>query len=150
MTVVVVMMFMATSVTSITLMKINGKCASLQKNAALGVLLTVDTCNKNDPKQTNWEGIVVGKSGSKDKTLACIKGTDLCAGYKQVGNVYQKQQQLLKKDATSLAQQWVSADGLPYNGLNLGIQLCDEAVDGFIEGRECRDTPAQQWTNVEM
>jgi hypothetical protein len=146
----VVILFMAASVTAVTLMKINGKCASLQNNAALGVLLTVDTCNKNDPKQTKWEGIVVGKSGSKDKTLACIKGTDLCAGYKQVGNVYQKQQQLLKKDATSLAQQWVSADGLPYNGFNLGVKLCDEVVNGFFEDRTCKNIPAQQWASVEM
>jgi len=147
MTVVVVMLFMAASVTSITLFGIDGKCASLQNDAAVGVLVTIEPCNKDDPKQTNWEEIVVD---GEDKVLACIKGTDLCAGYKQVGNDYEKKQQLLKKDATSLAQQWVSADGLPYNGLNLGTQLCDEAVDGFIEGRECMDTPAQQWTNVEM
>ena len=111
-------------------------------------MVTVATCNNLDLKQTNWEKIDLGKYEGKDKFLVCIKGTNLCAGYKQVGNKYEKNLQLLKRDDTSLAQQWVPANGLPDNRYNLGVKLCDQAVGGFIESRKCSGTLAQWWTTL--
>ena len=155
MTVVVGMMFMAASVTavSVALMQngygvgIYSKCMSLQNVVAVDVLVTVAKCNTADPKQTNWEIIRVGRYEGKDKFSVCIKGTNLCAGYKQVGNDYEKQQQLLKRDDMSLGQQWVLPDGSPKSRYNLGAKLCDVAVNGFIEGRECKkDVENQMWT----
>ena len=150
MAVVVLMMFLAASVSSVTLFEIDGQCASLQDEPALGVSLTVVACDPNDQKQSSWVFTPVGKHGDSTKFLTCIRGTNLCAGYKKVGETYLDNQVLLEKDVTSLDQQWIVKPGLPNNLFNLGVGLCDEVVDGLLEGRECKDVHAQRWSPIEM
>ena len=147
---VVFMMFMAI----VADLSLEGKCLSLQGPPAEGVLVTVVPCDDEeevkDPWQNIWVGSsVVGTDGEKVYRY-CINETlaNLCNGYQKDGDTYQKYQALVIADPASPAQQWkkVGTTELPHNFINLGVNLCDEIVDnGLLEGKECRNIPAQQW-----
>ena len=154
MAVAALMMFMAASVSAVTLtMTGDGRCLSLDGDEpTVGVLVNVDTCNPDDPRQANWAVNVVGTEGDSVTYTFCINGTNLCDGYEKDGDIYLKNQRLQIADPSSLAQQWtwINTPELPNNYINLGINLCDEVVDDLIEGRECENIPAQQWISVDM
>ena len=144
------MVLMAVSVSSQIVATIDGKCTSLQGEPAEGVLVTVVTCDPNDHRQTNWVTNVVGKNGLFLPIYQfCFRGTNLCQGYKKDGETYMDYQELVIADPKSLAQQWVRMPGLTSSLKNLGKNLCDEAVDGLLIGRECKDIPAQHYAYYE-
>ena len=145
------MILLTVSVSSAILTAIGGKCVSLQGEPAVGVLVTLTavTCDPNDPGQTNWVANVVGKHGESDVYTYCIQGTNLCHGYAKDGETYREFHELVIADPNSLAQQWISLPEMPENFINLGLNLCDEAVGGFIVARECQDIPAQTWVDYD-